>query len=975
MERGESKGFRGGGLTRYLSPINVWALSFGCIVGWGAFVMPGSQLLPLAGPVGTIAAICIGAVAMSVIAVNIQCMANEYPDSGGAFTYTKHIFGYDHAFLCSWSLVLAYISIIWANATAFILISRYLLGPVFQTGFHYEVAGYDVYLGEIAVTLSVLVLFGFLSTKRKRVVKSLNTVLAFLLLLGTAACFVAVLAKDGGNPTSFTPPFAPRGDAATGIISIVVLAPWAFIGFESVSHAVSEMEFPHQKLLPILIVAILSGAMVYIFTTLISVLGTPESYGSWAAYVSNLGNLDGLDGLPTFHAVSSALGQPGLCLLGMVVLAALATSLIGLYRAASRLIYHIAIDGLLPEWFGRVDDDGVPQNAIVFIILISFVAPFVGRAAIGWIVDVTTVSASIAYSYVSACSLRVAQRENMRVIKATSIAGIVLSAAFFIYPLVPNFWSVSALAPESYLILAAWSILGLGFFRIIFQRDTRGRFGKSTIVWMAMLSLIFFASTMWVRQVTRTTTENTVSEVDSFYQSEYESHGIKLSNRDLRKEERFLERETEGIRSSLLSSSLVQVALIVFSLAIMFSIYSLMRKREKETDTKRLAAEETSKAKTVFLSNMSHDIRTPMNAIIGYTNIAKREGLSLEEVRGYLDKIDSSSKHLLALINDVLEMSRIESGKIDLDPVECDLRKTMNEVRDMFATQMQEKGITFSVDTSGVRNGQVLCDVNRLNRVLLNLISNAYKFTPEGGRVSVTLAQVEAAMDGQGRYELRVKDTGIGMSPEFAERVFEAFERERNTTVSGIQGTGLGMAITKSIVDLMGGTIDIVTAPGEGTEFIIGLDLELAHAGEEPDVRKAEDEQAGEVDFSTKRILLVEDNEINRDIATLILEDVGFNLESAENGKVAVEKVRASQPGYYDAILMDVQMPVMNGYEATRAIRALDDPDLAHIPILAVTANAFSEDVQNAREAGMDGHLSKPLDVPKVLQALGELLA
>jgi signal transduction histidine kinase/amino acid transporter/CheY-like chemotaxis protein len=973
LERGDSQGVRGGGLTRYLSPINVWALSFGCIVGWGAFVMPGTQLLPLAGPVGTIVAIGIGAVAMSVIAVNIQCMANRYPDSGGAFSYTKHVFGYDHAFLCSWSLVLAYVSIMWANATAFILIGRYLLGHIFQVGFHYEVAGYDVYLGEIAVTLAILVLFGFLSTKRKRVVKTLNTALALLLVLGTVACFVIVLVNDGGNPASFAPPFAPTGSAVTGIVGIVALAPWAFIGFESISHAVGEMKFSHKRLLPILIAAIASGALVYILATLISVLGTPGSYGSWADYVSNLGNYKGVGALPTFQAVRSALGRPGLVLLSVVVLSALATSLIGLYRAASRLIYNIAIDGLLPEWFGRLDDEGVPRNAILFIILISFVAPFVGRAAIGWIVDVTTVSASIAYSYISACSLRVAREENLRAIKVTSIVGIVLSAAFFIYPLVPNFWSGSTLAPESYLILTAWSIIGLGIFRAVFQRDTGGRFGKSTIVWMAMLSLIFFASTMWVRQATRTVTEETVVEVDDYYQSEYKYHGIKLSDRELVEEEMFLERETEAIRSALLGSSLVQVALIAFSLAIMFSIFSLLRKREKETDAMRLAAEATSKAKTLFLSNMSHDIRTPMNAIIGYTNIAKRDGLSPEEVRGYLDKIDSSSKHLLALINDVLEMSRIESGKMELDPVECDLRRTMDEVRDMFATQMQEKRISFVVDTSGVRDGRVLCDVNRLNRVLLNLISNAYKFTPEGGEVKVTLAQAQDAPDGWGRFELRIKDTGIGMSREFAERVFEAFERERNTTVSGTQGTGLGMAITKNIVDLMGGTIEVVTAPGEGTEFTIDLSLELVGGEEEPAQRMAEEDRAREVDFSARRLLLVEDNEINRDIATLILEEAGFSLETAENGKVAVEKVRTSQPGYYDAILMDVQMPVMNGYEATRAIRALDDPGLSRIPILAVTANAFSEDVQNAREAGMDGHLSKPLDVPKVLQTLGEL--
>ncbi len=386
-------------------------------------------------------------------------------------------------------------------------------------------------------------------------------------------------------------------------------------------------------------------------------------------------------------------------------------------------------------------------------------------------------------------------------------------------------------------------------------------------------------------------------------------------------------------------------------------------------------ARRASAAKTVFLSNMSHDIRTPMNAIIGYTNLARRDGNDLEQVRGYLDKIESSSQYLLALINDVLEMSRIESGKLELEPAPVDLRALLDEIRDMFASQMREKGIAFEVSNAELRNGHVLCDKNRLNRVLLNLLSNAYKFTPAGGSVSVTLRQCGGGQEGFGDYELRVRDSGIGMSEEFAARVFDAFERERNSTVSGIQGTGLGMAITKSIVDMMGGTIEVRSEPGQGTEFIIRLNLPLREDAEPSGEADAAPRENGEVpDFGRIRVLLVEDNEINREIAAALLEEMGFLLDTAENGKRAVEKVAASEPGYYGLILMDVQMPVMGGYEAARQIRSLADPALARLPIIAMTANAFSEDIREAEKAGMNGHIAKPLDVPHMRRTLQTVL-
>jgi CheY-like chemotaxis protein len=294
---------------------------------------------------------------------------------------------------------------------------------------------------------------------------------------------------------------------------------------------------------------------------------------------------------------------------------------------------------------------------------------------------------------------------------------------------------------------------------------------------------------------------------------------------------------------------------------------------------------------------------------------------------------------------------------------------------------MKDKKLNFSVHTNQIEDRYVWCDRKNLNRVLLNLLSNACKFTPEGGSISASIWQSGTSENGYGTYEIRVKDSGIGMSKEFAERMFNAFERERTSTVSGIEGTGLGLSITKSLVDMMGGTIEVMTAPGSGTEIVIRLKFQPAGEDDVPDSEKLRDGSVSreetpepEVDFSTKRLLLVEDNLVNMEIANMILMQAGFTVETAENGKIAVEKVEASEPGYYDAVLMDIQMPVMDGYEAARAIRNLDNTALAGIPIVAMTANAFKEDVDAAAEAGMQGHVAKPVDVGVLMRTLASVL-
>ncbi len=403
----------------------------------------------------------------------------------------------------------------------------------------------------------------------------------------------------------------------------------------------------------------------------------------------------------------------------------------------------------------------------------------------------------------------------------------------------------------------------------------------------------------------------------------------------------------------------------------------------KEAETKAILeaerdrAEQAQKAKTEFLFQMSHDIRTPMNAIIGFTNFIKTSD-DLDAIHNnYVLKLETAGQQLLMLINDALEMSRIESGKLIFRREIQDIRSIITNVMAVIQIQAEEKGVALTSDFS-VLHPMVNCDQNHMNRVIMNLLSNAVKFTPSGGRVDVSLKEKEGAPEGFTAFEIKVADTGIGMSPEFLTRVFEPFEREQTSTVSGMQGTGLGLAIVKRIVETAGDTVSVESKQGEGTVFTLNMTLRRVDTagdltgegaeGEIPSVEHMADH------FKGKRILLVEDNEFNTTIAQVLLENAGFTVETASDGCMALDKVsQAESPDYYDAILMDVQMPIMNGYQATKAIRDLPD-GRSQTVIIAVTANAFDTDRDNAIAAGMNGHIAKPLDVATLYKVLWSFL-
>ena len=392
---------------------------------------------------------------------------------------------------------------------------------------------------------------------------------------------------------------------------------------------------------------------------------------------------------------------------------------------------------------------------------------------------------------------------------------------------------------------------------------------------------------------------------------------------------------------------------------------------QKRAEDAQKEAEHANRAKSEFLSNMSHDIRTPMNGIVGMTAIATANIDDKRQVENCLKKITLSSRHLLGLINDVLDMSKIESGKMVLNMEPLSLREAVDGVESICRPQTESKGQQFDVSVRDLSAENVLCDGVRLNQVLINLLSNAIKFTPDGGRIQMTLYQ-ENSPKGEGFVctHILVKDNGIGMSEEFKKHIFDSFSREDSQRVHRTEGTGLGMAITKFIVmDAMGGAIDVNSRQGEGTEFHVTLDLERAGVTERDAEKPAEQGR----DLSGRRVLVAEDNELNWEIASELLGEEGLLLEWAQNGQLCVEMLQASPVGYYDAILMDMRMPLMGGCEATRVIRALERED-RDLPIIAMTADAFAEDVKRSLDCGMNAHVAKPIDVREVMRLLDKFI-
>ena len=1383
---------RPGGLRSSFTPLGMWAFSIGTSIGWGSFIVTCNTYLQKSGVLGTVFGLLLGMAVIFVITWNLQYMIREAPSAGGIYTFEKKVGGKDLGFLAMWFVLLTYLAILWANMTSLPLFARFFLGNAFRFGFHYKIFGYEVWLGEALLSMCAAALIGLLCANSSRLPNRVMIVAALTFAAGFTLCAViAVLRHD--SAFNYAPLYTEGSTAFAQIVRIAAISPWAFIGFENISHFSEEYAFPVKKVRGILIWSVAITTLLYLFVSLLSVSAYPPEYDSWLAYIRDMGNQEGIKAVPAFYAADHYLGQTGVTVLMLALFGVILTSLIGNMLALSRLLFAAGREGEAPRALARLNRRGIPGVAVAAIVAVSAFIPFLGRTAIGWIVDVTTLGATLIYGLISYAVFRHAQKSGQRLERTTGVFGMVLMILFMLLLLIPGLLPFHAMETESYILFIVWAVLGLIYFRLLIRRDQSREYGQRVFVWILLLVLVLFASMMWASRVTENAANQAVERIFEYH----ESHSSDDSVANVREERvAFLQEQAKAISSTNRITTAVSLGLFLLAITMMLNNYRETQKLGKRltqaeneaiaakkiaelkesisslldnmpgltftkdaetgvylacnqafadyahkgtpagvagltdaqifdaetaahfvaddklalsmdapyiffedvpdaagnrrqlqttklkfidstgrlcllgicqdvTDMVRIqhenamtkeayenarnsgimythiaqtlardytdmfyvnldteefieycrgnessalsemrrgwhffsdckaelnervypddrdafleamerrtlmeslnrrdtviityrqigengptyvsmkisrmeddehfiivgianvdaemrdamaksealaealtAAEEANKAKTSFLSSMSHEIRTPMNAIIGLDTLALKDETLSKQTRDYLNKIGASARHLLDLINDILDMSRIESGRLVLRREVFSFSAMLEQINTMVMAQCRDKGLTFDCRMLNQVDAFYIGDDMKLKEVLINILSNAVKFTEAPGSVTLTVERTVAFED-QSTLRFCIRDTGIGMDKAFIPKIFDAFSQEDSSQKTKYGSTGLGMAITKRIVEMMNGSISVDSEKGVGTEFAVTVTLrnceqenaeradsidpsalyvlvvdddkiaaeharmvldevgiradtctsgeealrmmEVQHTKHKPynlvlmdwnmpgmsgleasaEIRKQYDSESTVVvltaynwddiqeeahrvgvdnflakqlfaanvieeferiarrnnmalfkekkraDLTGRRILLAEDMEINAEIMMDILEMEGIKADHAENGRIAVDMFEDSAIGAYAAILMDVRMPEMDGLEAAAAIRALRRPDAKRIPIIALTANAFDEDVQRSLQAGMNAHLTKPIEPNNLYQVLGELI-
>ena len=952
----------------YLSPLAVVALSFGYAVGWGSFVLPGKVFLPNAGPMGTILGLLIGAAAVIVLAYNYHNLSVGVPTSGGAYGFVTKMFGRNHGFLVGWFLVLAYLSVMWANATALVLLARYLFGSALQFGFHYTMAGFDVYFGEVLLCLAAIVFCGAVCLIGKRSAIRIHTFFAFVLVVGVVICFGAALWVHRGGAAAPVPAFAAGSPVAVQILRILAMVPWAFVGFEAVVQSSAEFRFPLRRTFSLLLAAILLSVLIYILLVLLPVLALPAGYADWREYIAVLPQLEGIDAMPVFSAAKTSLGVPGVALIGGAMLAGQLTAIFATYIAVSRLMRAMAKDGMFPRWLGRCNAEGTPVNGLLLVMGISLPIPFLGRSVIGWPVDLSNLGAAVAYGYISAAAYALSAENHTPgrlVEKAAGGFGVAMSVLFSILMLVPNYLSGSSLSTEAYLLLPLWCFGGFLIYRRVFIMDSQGRLGRSTLVWITVLLVIFFSSLMWFRLAVCDSAEHAFGALV----------GRTITTEDA-------ERSIALVNGDMLAKSIIELGILVSSLAIILNLLSILRRREKELIVDKLKAEESAnRSKSYFFSTISHDIRTPLNAIIGYSQMLKMGFKQEAEREQALDSIIGGSRSLLRLVNDMIDFARLEDGRLEFDPKPTDCSGLLHDFVDFFREAKQIQAIELRRRADGIPT--VMIDPKRLRQMLFCLTDNAVKFTRKG------FVEVRASFEpdpggAAGTLRLEVEDTGIGISEEDLKRIASPYVQV-DAEHARHGGTGIGLALCRELAGAMGGELSIASTLGKGSTFTVTIHnvkvtdaapvedhdplLELLIAARPsapsaapeatPDVKEAakEAEKA-----AGKRVLIADDQKVNLVVLKTMLKKLGpFDVVMAKDGKEALELLTSSGAPF-DLVLTDMWMPVMDGEELIRAIRA--EERFAGMPVHVVTAD--TEMQGRYAKIGFDGILQKPVTVEKL---------
>jgi len=622
------------GLKPYLSPVMVMALSIGSAIGWGSLVVTSKTYLAAAGPLGSILGLVIGFVMMLMVAGHYSFLAKRYPGVGGLYNYVKNIFGYDRAFLAAWFLFLIYISIFWANATSIPLFARYFLDRILSFGYLYTIFGYEVYLGEVLVTLLVIILIAILCIKSRKTTAYCVTALVAVFIIGITICFLAAVFGHGSTDMSMEPGFVPDKNAVQQVFRIAFISPWAFIGFESISHSAEECHFGQNRLFRILVVSLIITTLLYIFAILLSVSAYPKSCSSWLDYISNLDSFEGIEGLPAFYAAQYYMGDVGVYILMASLLALVLTSLIGMLRAVSRLCYAVAQDGILPQRFAKLNKKNIPVNTILLTVLISLPIPFLGRTTIGWIVDMTTIGATIIYGFASVAVFKVSKREGCKMDFIISSVCVVILAIFMAILLLPGMFSDHTIETETYVLLTVWSLLGIFFFNSIIRKDHARKFGKAIIVWIGLLAFIVVVSLTWTSRVNDGRNDRVMEEIGEYMDGTADSDIQAMDRED------FVEMKRVELHDANMRSVMVIAGLFSLSLVVLYVNYRSMNKWEKKT------AEERDEARDAAFKD-------PL------TGVKSKHAFAMQEGRMETHIIDGDIGEFGIVVGDVNGLKRI----------------------------------------------------------------------------------------------------------------------------------------------------------------------------------------------------------------------------------------------------------------------------------------------------------------------------
>ena len=963
MSESESKRPR----RNYLTALGAWAFAFGCVIGWDAFFLPESSFLLKGGPVGAALGLVLGGLAMLVFAWNYHVMMCRYPGFGGAYTYASEEFGRDHGYVCAWFLCLFYMSVVWIDATVIAMVMQYVFGERFEFGFTYSVHGHEVYFGNVLMS-SISIAVAAAVCCRRRLAAHAQSVVAILSVLGIVACFAFAALHHTGGAAALGPGFREGGLCPAGqVLRMFAVALLLFFGFETISNLSGEFAFPAKKGFSLMAGAIVTAIAAYILLLAIPVLRPPEGCRSWLDIL--LVSPDEL-GLVTLDAVRRSAGSWGVGVIGVTLVSAVFTNLIGNTVAASRLVAAMAGDGALPRTLGCRNRDGAPRNAIIALAAVSLGVSALGMTAISVMADIAVVGVLIAYAYTSASTIRLAHRTASRLSLATGVCGVVLAAVMAVLFFFPAFTEDNTLmSAESYLAIVLWSLAGLVVFFAVFRGERGKRFGRYSMVWVLMLGMILFMSMMWTRQAMYDTTAAAFNDIVAHHRELCRGGEAPAAGPQAAQPGKIegdwqgtLLAKLSGINRSIVRNSVVQLVLTIMAFGLTFGLYTILRRREREME------QEKARAKSYFFSTVSHDIRTPLNAILGFSEML-RAGMSTEAERNQaLDAILLSGKTLLGLINDVLDLSKLESGKMQIVPEPTDCVKLMRELVEVLRMSSHKSGLDVRCRIDGDMPPLML-DPQRVRQIVFNLVGNAIKFT-ERGYVELRATYDRDAKSSAGEFRIDVEDSGCGINEEDNKYIGKAYVQV-GSKVSRNGGTGLGLAICNQLAAAMGGYLRFSSTLGKGSLFSVVLpavrmaspdDYHVASAVFKPMPKKAR-----HAAFKIHRILVVDDSRMNIMVLKAFLHHLGnYDVVSAADGKQALDILKASGAAPFDLVLTDLWMPNLDGKGLLAAIRS--DPALASLPVIAVTADVEMRD--QLAKSDFSAMLFKPVTCDKLRETI-----